>query len=56
MRVLIAEDDPVSGRILRATLERLGHEAELVVDGQEAWERHLAAPAPVVITDSMASN
>jgi len=53
MRVLIAEDDPVSSRILMATLERLGHEVEVAVDGLEAWERHVAAPAAVVITDWM---
>lgn len=53
MRVLIAEDDPVSRRILAATLERLGHEVAVAVDGEEAWEHQLAAPATVVITDWM---
>lgn len=51
MRVLIAEDDPVSSRVLAATLKRLGHEVDVAGDGREAWEHHLAAPASVVITD-----
>ncbi len=53
MRVLMAEDDPVSSRIMAATLQRLGHEVEMAGDGQDAWERHLASPASVVITDWM---
>ncbi len=53
MRVLIADDDPVSNRVLSATLTQLGHEVEMAGDGREAWERHLAAPASVVITDWM---
>lgn len=53
MRVLAVEDDPVSRRILTATLERLGHEVSVAQDGQEAWERLATAPAEVVITDWM---
>ncbi len=53
MRVLIADDDPVSSRVLAATLAGLGHEVEMAGDGGEAWERHLAAPASVLITDWM---
>lgn len=53
MRVLIADDDPVSSRVLAATLTRLGHEVEMAGDGHEAWERHLAVPASVLITDWM---
>jgi len=53
MRVLLAEDDPVSARILAATLQRLGHDVSVARDGLEAWENHLAVPASVVITDWM---
>jgi CheY-like chemotaxis protein len=38
MRILIAEDDPVSRRILRAALEKSGHEVVAVDDGRAAWE------------------
>ena len=34
MRVLVADDDPVSQRILLATLTHLGHEAAVADDGQ----------------------
>lgn len=37
MRVLIAEDDPTSRRMLEAILERWGYEVVAVSDGNEAW-------------------
>ena len=37
MRILIAEDDPVSRRVLTVTLEKFGYEVELAKDGAEAW-------------------
>ena len=38
MRILIAEDDPVSRRLLEATLVKWKYEAVVTVDGNEAWE------------------
>jgi CheY-like chemotaxis protein len=38
MRILIAEDDPVSRRLLEATLVKWKYEAVVTVDGIEAWE------------------
>jgi hypothetical protein len=35
--VLLAEDEPVSRRLLEATLRRWGHEVVVTVDGDEAW-------------------
>jgi sigma-B regulation protein RsbU (phosphoserine phosphatase) len=37
MKVLIAEDDAVSRRLLEATLNKLGYEVVLASDGAEAW-------------------
>lgn len=37
MRVLIAEDDPVFGRVLEASLVKWGHDVIAVSDGTEAW-------------------
>ncbi len=37
MRVLIAEDDSISCRILRATLTKWGYEVVVASDGNEAW-------------------
>lgn len=43
MKVLVADDDLVSRRILQSTLERLGHEVVVASDGLEA-QRILLAP------------
>ena len=36
MRVLIAEDDPISRTVLRKTLEKWGHEVFATSDGDQA--------------------
>jgi CheY-like chemotaxis protein len=38
MRVLIAEDDPVSRLLLQATLSKWGYEVEMCADGLKAWQ------------------
>ena len=38
MKVLIAEDDQVSRRLLEVTLQRLGYEVIAAHDGAQAWE------------------
>ncbi|MFP4139923.1 MAG: diguanylate cyclase [Phycisphaerae bacterium] len=38
MRVLIAEDEPVSRRLLQGTLTRWGYDVLVARDGQEAWD------------------
>jgi two-component system, cell cycle response regulator len=45
MKVLVAEDEPVSRRLLAETLKKFGHEVVLATDGGEAWEV-LNAPDP----------
>ncbi|MBT8485874.1 MAG: response regulator [Phycisphaerales bacterium] len=37
MRTLIAEDDPISRRVLEATLRRWGYDVTVTEDGTEAW-------------------
>jgi len=46
MRLLIAEDDRVSRRLLERTLRRWGYEVTVAVDGLEAWQ-HLGTPGLV---------
>lgn len=46
MRILIAEDDPVSRRILVAILMKWGHEVVVTHDGLEAWQALQAEDAP----------
>jgi sigma-B regulation protein RsbU (phosphoserine phosphatase) len=38
MKVLIADDDPVSRRLLQASLEKWGYDANVLADGAAAWE------------------
>ncbi|GAA4096831.1 response regulator [Actinomadura miaoliensis] len=54
MRVLIIDDDPGVGRLLRTVLERDGHEAVLAEDGEHGWrELTGAAPPQLLILDRM---
>lgn len=46
MRVLIAEDDPVSRRVLQAHLTKWNYEVVVTRDGQEAWDALQAADCP----------
>jgi CheY-like chemotaxis protein len=46
MRVLIAEDDPISRRLLEASLTRWGHEPVVTVDGTQAWSVLSGPDAP----------
>jgi DNA-binding response OmpR family regulator len=46
MRILVAEDDPTSRRLLEATLARDGYQLVSASDGDEAWERLHDADAP----------
>ncbi|MBX7533566.1 response regulator [Qipengyuania sp. 1XM1-15A] len=38
-RILVAEDDPVSQQVTRGLLHHMGHQAEIVADGQQAIEQ-----------------
>lgn len=56
MKILVAEDDPVSRRVLEAVLARMGHECESAEDGEAAWARFQEAVPDVLITDWMMPN
>jgi DNA-binding response OmpR family regulator len=38
MRILIAEDDSISRRVLEAMLQKWGYEVVVTCDGEEAWQ------------------
>lgn len=46
MQILIAEDDPVSRRILQATLEKWDYQVVAACDGAQAWDLLQAPGAP----------
>ena len=46
MRILIADDEPVSRRMLQALLVKWGYDVVSVEDGNAAWEKLIAPDAP----------
>ena len=56
MRVLLAEDDRISRKMATVALEGAGYEVDAVGDGEEAWERLLADPERLLVTDWMMPN
>ncbi len=53
MKVLIADDDPVSRRLLQNYLQKWGYEVTVAVNGAEAWRFFEQDEFPVVISDWM---
>jgi signal transduction histidine kinase len=53
MHVLIADDDPVSRRLLQSHLLKWGYEVAAGQNGAEAWNLFEAGAFPIVITDWM---
>ncbi len=51
MKILVAEDDAVSGAILRAQLTKLGHEPVVVADGLAALAHYEREPTEIIISD-----
>jgi two-component system cell cycle response regulator len=57
VKVLIAEDEPVSRRLLEAFLSKWGYDVVVTCDGREAWETLNEADAPsLVVSDWMMPN
>jgi CheY-like chemotaxis protein len=51
MKVLIADDEAISRRLLQGYLERWGHAVVAAQNGAEAWDLFAAGDFPVVISD-----
>ncbi len=51
LRVLVAEDNEVNQKVVSRMLERLGHQAEVAVNGREAFERARAGTYDVILMD-----
>lgn len=48
MEILIAEDDPITTRLLEDTLRRLGHEVISAANGELAWQAMCSADPPKI--------
>jgi phosphoserine phosphatase RsbU/P len=54
VKILIAEDDPVSKRYLEAALHKWGYDVSVATNGAEAWRRlQEEEPPPLAILDWM---
>ena len=49
MKILIAEDDAISRRLLQATLTKWGHEVVVTAHGEEAWKALQPPGAPALL-------
>jgi sigma-B regulation protein RsbU (phosphoserine phosphatase) len=53
MKILIAEDDAISRKILEITLQQLGHKVVAVDNGVEAWKAFDKDPVRLIVSDWM---
>lgn len=53
MKILIAEDDPVSSKILQFTLENAGHSVVSATTGADAWQAFDKEPVRIIVSDWM---
>jgi DNA-binding response OmpR family regulator len=51
VKILVADDESVSRRLLQSYLQKWGHEVVVAGDGAEAWQLFAAGEFPIVITD-----
>lgn len=51
MRILVAEDDFISRKLLSTTLTQFGHEVDAYPNGTEAWEAFNAEPLRIIVSD-----
>jgi diguanylate cyclase (GGDEF)-like protein len=53
LRILVADDDPISRLIAQTALRNLGHQCHTVTDGAQAWDAFQSGHPDVVISDWM---
>ena len=53
MRILIADDDIISRRVLEVTLRKWGYDLVVTCDGRQAWEAILEFRPDVLLLDVM---
>ncbi len=53
LRILVADDDAWILHMVTTVLEKRGYQVETACDGQEAYERAIANPPDLIITDVM---
>lgn len=51
MKILVAEDDMISRKLLTTTLKQFGHEVKAFENGADAWADFDASPVRVIVSD-----
>lgn len=51
MKILVAEDDMISRKLLTTTLKQFGHEVRAFDNGADAWTEFDATPVRVIVSD-----
>ena len=51
VKILVAEDDEISRKLITTVLQQLGYEVEACPNGQEAWEAFQKNPTPIAVVD-----
>jgi DNA-binding response OmpR family regulator len=51
MKILVAEDDMISRKLLTTTLKQFGHEVQAYCTGTEAWVEFDRSPVRVIVSD-----
>jgi len=51
MKILVAEDDMISRKLLTTTLKQFGHEVKAFDNGADAWAAFDASPVRVIVSD-----
>jgi len=51
LKIIIAEDDPISRRLLQTILEQLDYKVDAYENGEDAWKAFEKEPTSIVVTD-----
>jgi len=51
MRIIVAEDDSISRKLLKTILEQLGYQVDALENGEDAWLAFEKDPTSIVVTD-----
>ena len=51
LQILVAEDNPINRKVMQLLLRRMGYEADIAVDGEQAVEMAAAKPYDAILMD-----
>ncbi len=51
LQILVAEDNPINRKVMQLLLRRMGYEADIAMDGEQAVEMAIAKPYDAILMD-----